>query len=240
MVHGIRFSIALCVIRAVSLTGQTAPALPAVVPYASLTTEQRASVERGGSAQLLEMLPTSRWPRSTVYEFIDATPEECAAVLADYELQSTYLPQVKTSRIVRRPSAFETDVEYVIDIPVYPDEQSVSRQELSVTGGVYVIRWQTLIADSAAHGSVTTGRAWFSAMVNPRSGVRGTLMVHDQLVVPNSMFAGIPFIRNKAIGTGREIARSIVRQVELERKSDPRLLERQVARLRQALASRPD
>ena len=240
MVHCSWVVIAFSLIRPAALMGQEAPILPSVVPYASLTTGQRAVIERGGSVQILETLPTSPWPRSTVYEFVDATPEECAAVLSDYELQATYLPQVKTSRTVRRLSAIETDVEYVIDIPIYPDERSVSRQQLSVAGGVYAIRWHTLISDSLPHGSLTAGRAWFSAMMNPRSGAQGTVMIHYQLVVPNSIFARIPYVRNKAIGASKDIARAIVRQVELERKSDPRLLERQMTRLRQALASRPD
>jgi hypothetical protein len=65
-------------------------------------------------------------------------------------------------------------------------------------------------------------------------------MVHDQTVLPNSVFARIPFIRKKAIETSRDAAKPITRQVEMERSGDSRLLERQVALLREALASPPD
>jgi hypothetical protein len=217
-----------------------APLLPAQVSYASLTANQQAIVERGGTVQLLEPLTTSPWPRSVVFEFIDATPEECAAVLSDYELQSKYIPRMKTSRIVKRRSPIETDVQYVIDIPVFPDEQSVSRQQVSTMNGVYAVRWQTVVDDSDPPKSVTAGRASFAAMATPRSGKKGTLMVHDQTVLPNSVFARIPFIRKKAIEMSRDAAKAITRQVEMERSGDSRLLERQVALLREALASRPD
>ena len=208
------------VVAATLAAGRTAagqdqvPLLPAQVPYASLTANQRTMVERGGVVQLLEPLTTSPWPRSVVFEFIDATPEECAAVLSDYELQSKYIPRMKTSRIVQRRGAIETDVQYVIDVPIYPDEQSVSRQQVSVTNGDYAVRWQTVVNDSDPPKSVTTGRALFSAMTNPQSGKKGTLMVHDQTVIPNSVFARVPYIRNKAIETSRDAAKAITRQIE--------------------------
>ena len=88
------------------------------------------------------------WPRSTVYQFIDATPEQAAAVLSDYALQEKYIPRLKTSRIVKRDSA-SADVEYVLSIPIYPDERSVSRQRVVVKGDEYRVEWFTVV-DSAA------------------------------------------------------------------------------------------
>lgn len=217
-----------------------APVLPAPIPYEMLTARQHAVVESGGNVQLLEPLTTSPWPRSIVFEFIDATPEECAAVVFDYELEASYIPRLKTSRIVRRPGPIATDVEYVIDVPIFPDEVSVSREQLSVASGDYTIRWETVISDSFPHKSVAAGRLLFSPMTNPRSGAHGTLMVHDQAVIPNTIFARLPFIRNKAIAVSRDAAHAIVVQVEGERKDNRRLLERQLAKLRLALASQPD
>jgi hypothetical protein len=227
------------VVVTATAAGQFAPS-PTQPTYASLTTNQRASVERGEPVQVLEPLSTSPWPRSVVFQFIEATPEECAAMLSDYELQAKYIPRMKTSRILRRRSPIETDVQYVIDVPVYPDERSVSRQQVSTANGDYAVRWQTVVSDSAQRGSVTSGRASFAMMTNFRSGKAGTLMVHDQTVIPSSMFARVPYVRNKAIETSRDAAQAIARQIEKERSGDPRLLERQVVQLRQALAWRPD
>lgn len=198
-------------------------------PKLPLSRAQTDRFERGEVVQILEPLTTG-WPRSIVYQFIDATPEECAAVLSDYDLQSTYIPRMTLSRVLRR-SNVDADVEYVIDIPLYPDERSVSRQRVVASAGEYRVIWKT-IADAQAKGSITTGIATFKPMVNPRTSRSGTLMIHDQSVVPSSAFAKVPFVRNKAIEASRDIALSIRRQIEREVTSDRARLNGQLRRLR--------
>jgi hypothetical protein len=193
----------------------------------SLTAEQLDRVERGEPVQVLQEAAGSPWPRSIVYQFIAATPEQCAAVLSDYALAEKYAPKVKSSRIVATHGR-ETDVEYVISIPVYPDERSVSRQRVVQSGDEYRVEWHTLV-DSTARGSITKGLATFRPMVNKRTGKAGTLMIHDQTVTPASMFAKVPMVRNKGIETSRDVARAIAKQVEKEITSDPNKLKAQLA-----------
>jgi hypothetical protein len=192
-----------------------------------LTRDQLDRVERGEPVQVLTPVAESAWPRSTVYQFIAATPEQCAAVLADYALQSSYVPKLKSSRVLKVEGT-ETDVEYVVSIPIFPDERSVSRQHVARSGDEYRVEWHTVV-DPATKGSVTTGSATFRPMTNPRTGKTGTLMIHDQAVVPASMFARVPMVRNKAVETSREVAAAIARQVEKEVARDPGRLRAQVA-----------
>jgi hypothetical protein len=199
-----------------------------------LTAEQLDRFERGEAVQVLQTLADSPWPRSTVYQFIEATPEQSAAVLSDYALQSSYIPKLKTSRVLSTKNG-ETDVEYVISIPIYPDEHSVSRQRVVTSGAEYRVEWHTVV-DSTAKGSVTTGSATFRPMTNPRTGKTGTLMIHDQSVVPASMFARVPMVRNKAIEASRDAAAAIRKQVEKEIAVDAPRLHAQVTRLRAAIA----
>lgn len=199
------------------------------LPELPLSRAQTARFERGEAIQVLEPMTTG-WPRSIVYQFIEATPEECAAVLSDYDLQSTYIPRMKVSRVLRRSNA-DVDVEYVIDIPLYPDERSVSRQRVLAWGGEYRVMWKTVV-DSQTKGSVTTGVATFRPMVNPRTSRPGTLMIYDQHVVPSSAFAKVSFVRNKAIEASRDAASAIRRQVEREVTSDRARLNGQLTRLR--------
>ena len=187
-------------------------------------------VERGEAVQVLTNVAGKQWPRSTVYQFIDATPEQAAAVLSDYELQSTYIPRLNRSRILRVQGA-STDVEYVVSIPIYPDERSVSRQRAVTSGDEYRVEWATVV-DSAKTGSVTIGSATFRPMVNKLTGKTGTLMIHDQTVEPASMFARVPMVRNKAIEASREAASAIRKQVERERSSDAAKLDAQLKKLR--------
>jgi hypothetical protein len=231
----------LSVLLCVGIGGRAAPALAQARPdYSALSATQREAVERGEPVQVLEPVPGSPWPRSIVFQFIDATPEECAAVLSDYDLQASYVPRMRSSRVIARRKN-ETDVEYVIDIPVFADERSVSRQQVVFEMGEYQVRWHTVVADTGPKGSVTRGQATFILMKNGRSGHVGTLMTHDQSVVPASVFAKVPLVRNKAVESSKDAARAIARQVERERAEKRDLLAKQVARLRQALlASRPD
>lgn len=194
-----------------------------------LTAAQLEQFERGEPVQVLQTLSDSPWPRSTIYQFIDATPEQSAAVLSDYELQSSYTPKVKTSRILATRNG-ETDVEYVISIPVYPDERSVSRQRVVMNGAEYRVEWHTVV-DSTNKGSVTKGSATFRAMTHPKTGKVGTLMIHDQSVVPASMFARVPMVRSKAIAASRDAVSAVRKQVEREVTKEPAKLQAQIARM---------
>src|SRR3954469_2065943 len=199
-----------------------------------LTAEQLDRFERGEALQILQTLPDSPWPRSTVYQFIEATPEQSAAVLSDYALQSSYTPKVKTSRVLATRNG-ETDVEYVFSIPIYPDERSVSRQHVVVSGTEYRVEWHTVV-DSVARGSVTKGSATFRPMMNKRTGKTGTVMIHDQAVVPASMFARVPMVRNKAIEASRDAAAAIRKQIEHELTKDPIRLRNQIAAMHSMIA----
>jgi|ERR1043166_8620631 hypothetical protein len=209
-------------------------------PFDTLTPEQQAAVKRGEPVQVLQTVSTSSWPRSIVYVFIDATPEESAAVLSDYEIQSSFVPHMKSSKIIARHGANDTDVEYVIDIPVFPDERSVSRQWVSGANGEYQVHWKTVFADSLKpDGSRTVGLATFLPFTNA-AGHPGTLVIHDQTVVPNSVFASVPFVKRKGIQVSIESAMATARQVEMERSKEPKQLAAQVRRFREALAAPRD
>jgi hypothetical protein len=194
----------------------------------SLTAEQRARIDRGEAVQLLQPVEGSPWPASTIYQVIVATPEQAAAVLSDYALQATYTPRVKSATILRQTGA-DVDVQYVIDIPVFADERSVSRQRVVHFPAGYRIEWNTL-SDSASHGSVTHGSALFVPYT--RAGREITLLVHRQTVQPASAFAKVPFVRNKAVQASVESVESIRKQVEKEVASAPQLLRSQMTRLK--------
>jgi hypothetical protein len=227
---------ALGLIYALGLTyalGMSMVAVAAGAQSLPLNAEQRERFERGEPVQILTTLADSPWPRSTVYQFIEATPEQSAAVLSDYALQSKYIPKVKMSHILSTKKG-ETDVKYIFSIPIYPDEHSVSRQRVVSSGGEYRVEWHTVV-DSAAKASVTKGSATFQPWTSKGNGRAGTLMIHDQSVVPASIFARVPMVRNKAIEASRDAAAAIRKQVEHEVKSDTQRLSAQVAAMRALL-----
>ena len=66
-----------------------------------LTAEQRRTIDEGRVVFVTTDVPTSAWPRACVYQRIDATPEEAAAVFTNYERQLTYIPNLKQATISR-------------------------------------------------------------------------------------------------------------------------------------------
>lgn len=61
----------------------------------------------------------------------------------------------------------------------------------------------------------------------------GTLVVYHTFILPTSGFAS--WFRKKAIAMAQEGAGMLVEQIEMERKSNPVLLQRQLETLRSAL-----
>src|SRR5690348_335834 len=69
-----------------------------VVP--TLASRELAAIARGEAVVTTTDLPERRWPRVCVYRFVDASPEQSLAVLTDYPLRPSYIPDVKVSSVV--------------------------------------------------------------------------------------------------------------------------------------------
>jgi hypothetical protein len=202
---------------------------------AELTAEQLADVEKGRQVVLTHDEPRSPWPRMHVYQFIDSTPEEAAAVFTDYERHSTYIPNLLESRISYLADELTAEVDYALRVPLAPDERYTVRDRLSIAddGQSYLVTW-TLVRASSTRA--TDGSVRFERYQNERLQRAGTLMVYSNFVTPGSLLARVPFVRGKAMAQMRDTAGAIAAQVERERAGDRALLERQVALLRQRQA----
>jgi hypothetical protein len=200
-----------------------------------LTVAERRTVDRGGQVFRTEQVHGSPWPRAWVYQYIDATPEESAAVFADYALHSTYVPNVSKSVIVRLVDPLTTDVEYVLRLPVVRDEQYTVRDRVRALadGAGYEVAWTLVRATSV---KATAGYARFERYANEERGRDGTLMVYHNFVMPGSRLAGIPFVRSRALHQVRATASAVAAQVERERSGEGGLLARQLRALRAALS----
>jgi hypothetical protein len=200
----------------------------------TLTAEQRALIERGRQIFVTEQIPGSPWPRARAYHYIDATPEEAAAVFTDYERQTTYIPGVKKSKIARVIDARTAEVDYTQAIPVLADEHYTVRDSLSADSAAasYRVDW-VLVRASSTKGAV--GNARFVPYRNERTGRDGTLFIYSNFVTPGSRLAGLGFVKARALRQMRDAVSAVVRQVEVERRTNSALLERQVAALRAAL-----
>jgi hypothetical protein len=201
---------------------------------AELTPAQRRTIDAGEQVFLTEDVRGSPWPRAWVYQFIDATPEEAAAVFADYSRHTTYIPNVRKSVIARVIDGATVEVDYILRLPIVRDEEYTVRDHVSASAGGarYQVEW-TLVRASSVKG--TDGHVRFERYWNDRLRRNGTLMEYHNFVTPGSRLGGIPLVRSRALRQVRAAAAAVVAQVERERRSDHALLTRQLRALRSAL-----
>ncbi|MEK6706640.1 MAG: hypothetical protein AABZ06_12720 [Bdellovibrionota bacterium] len=195
--------------------------------YDELNLNQKRAVQSGEQVIILTEDQRSLWPKVIVYQRIGATTEESAAVLADYELQMTYLPGLLQSDIVRRINKSTTYVEYIMDLPwplsdeIYVMEDRISSYD---NGNSYRIDWQMISSDSTKH---IEGNARFESLGT------GTLLAYSNFIIPTSVMAGS--FKNRFVKQMSQTVDAIASQVEKERIQNQNLLDRQLISLREAL-----
>ncbi len=191
-----------------------------------LNPSDRGKVLAGGQVVLTEEVDGKPWPRIRIYERVDASPEEVAAVFFDYRNAKSYVPKVIKSDVSKTVSPCVLEVDYGIDVPLLPDELYTARNSLSRTGNGYRVDWVLVRALQTKHSEG-------SLVVEPFEG--GSLLRYTNLVTPGSGMAVV--LRLPAIDQMKSTVAAIVRQVERQREEHPGDLERQVAALRTALAA---
>ena len=211
--------------------------LEAQTTSAELTAEQRRVIDVGEQVFVTRDSATTPWPMAWVYQFIDATPEEAAAVFADAERQVDYVPDLKRSRIVRRPGPNVMDVEQEMRVPLVADEWWEVRDTVSAReSGSYRIAWTLLRARSTKS---VAGYAHFEPYGNALTGRDGTLLTYHNFAIPGRGLAGFGPIKRHALKKVRETARALRDQVERARGEHPERLAEQVAALREMLGATP-
>ena len=153
-----------------------------------LTAEQRRTIEEGRVVFVTLDVATSAWPRACVYQRIDASPEEAAAVFTNYERQLAYIPNLKEATISRVIDPLTVEVDYTLDLPIVADEHYTVRDQLSTSpdGASYRIDWLLLRATST---KATEGSVRFE----PHG--HGALMAYCNLVTPGGRLARLSFLK---------------------------------------------
>ncbi|MGA7216360.1 MAG: hypothetical protein WBX20_19325 [Terrimicrobiaceae bacterium] len=206
------------------------PQLVAASILSELTSSQKCQVEDGSQVVVTENIEGKPWPRTKVYRLINASPEQVMAVFFDYENAKSFVPNVIKSEISNRISACTMDVDYGLDVPIFPDEYYTVRNNLKmIDEGTYCIDWKLL-------RSVLTKDSVGNIRVEPWADK--AIICYQNLVTPASNIAIL--LRGKAIEQMKETTKALADQVEKEKSEDPPGLKRQVAALRAALKDRSD
>lgn len=193
-----------------------------------LNNAQRGKVLAGEQVMLQEPVEGKPWPRVRVFQLVRATPEEVAAVFFDYENSKSYIPDLLNSRVSKTITPLVLEVDYEVDVPILADEAYTARNELrAIHGGGFQVSWILLRA-------LQTKGAEGNLLIEPH-GDREAVIRYTNLVTPGLGMAKV--LKTLALARMQKTVEAIVQKVESQKKNHPRELARQVAALREALAS---
>jgi len=200
-----------------------------------LASGQRRSVESGDAVMVEVPVAGVAWPKVTIYERIDSSPEEAAAVFADYGRHQVYIPNVLKSSITGQDGA-TAEIDYVLDIRPHvfflPSQSAYSVKDTvsSYDGGAsFRVDWRMTRHDGTVEDTV--GSARFE-----RFGT-GTIMAYENFVIPASRLAGL--VKGRAMQQVKDVAQAVAAQVAKERAGESALLQTQRDALRRALGTPP-
>ncbi len=219
----IRLKRALGVFALVSCVLFTGIAAATAGIYDGLTPDQKNKIQSGQPVVVMQEAVGSAWPKVWVYQRVSATPEESAAVFADFELASTYVENLKKSKISKRVSKNSFEVDYLLSVPVLSDEAYTVRDVVSSydNGSSYQVEWNLVRATST---KASTGYAKFEALGT------GTLLAYYNFVTPGAFGSGL--VKDRAMKQVRDTVAVTVKQIEKEHTSNRELLDRQILVLR--------
>ncbi len=204
---------------------------PRALEAQPLAPSERATLDAGRALVRTEAVEGSAWPRVTVRRLIASTPEEAAAVFADYDRHVGFIPNLLASRVSRVVDRATAEVDYLLKVPIVADEAYTVRNHVSASGPdsarTISVRWSLVRATST---KAADGEARFEPYGS------GTLLTYRTLVTPGGRIAGLGIIRRRALQDVETTVAALGAQVEKQGRSDRATLQAQVARLRAMLA----
>jgi hypothetical protein len=205
------------------------PQLVAESVLSELSASQKGSMKAGDQVVVIENVEGNAWPRVKIYRSIEADPEQVAAIFFDFEEAKSFVPNVFKSEISNRVSPCIMEVDYGLDVPIFPDEFYTVRNSLrSLDENSYRFDWKLLRA-------VMTKDSVGNFRVEPWEGK--SLICYQNMVTPSSNIAVL--LRARAIDQMKETTKALAAHIEKEIATNPAGLKRQIATLRAALRQQP-
>lgn len=186
-----------------------------------LSAEDAKKVLAGNQVIVGEDLEGYPWPRVRLYQTVKATPREVMAIFFDYNNAKSFVPNCEKSEISRKIDERTHEVDYLVNIPIFPDEAYTVRNKLSGDPSRLSVQWKVLRATSIEESE---GDLVVEALGD------GSVLRYTNLVKPSSKAAGL--LKGIALGQMKETVKAIVDQVMVAKKSG---MEPQLERLDKAL-----
>ena len=187
-----------------------------------------AQIEKGEQVFLTQYVNTSNWPKVWIYQIIDASPEEVAAVFFDYAHHKDFFPSMYQSDIKQWINPREAKVQYSISVPVVSDEVYTVHDILSAYDGgkSFLVTWKML---QGIHTVDTVGSIKMEAHGNK------TIIEYYNFVTPGGRLARLRAVRNKALATVSQTAWALDKETVRRAKEEDARMKSDVAKVRTAL-----
>ena len=210
--------------------------------YSSLTPDQQAAINNGQQVSAdPQDVDGSAWPRVTIYQRAEATPDQVAAVMFDYNLHKTMFAPKKdangkvtsagiTESTADRTGAANTNILYSMVFPSVlgislPEEHYTVNDVIAASASGYQITWTFVKATSMKD---TSGSVQFE-----RLGT-GTLIAYTNFISPPRP-ALAKLITKMYVQQVKDTVTSLVAQVASERNGNQAQLNAQLSLLSKAL-----
>jgi hypothetical protein len=185
------------------MLGALLPSIGHASLWNQLSSADQARVRAGQQVMVTEPLEGYPWPRAKIYQQVSATPAQVMAVFFDYDNACHYVPNCTKSRIAKEIDSRTYEVDYVIDVPILPDESYTVRNRLGTEAdGGLSVSWQVLRATSILESKG-------NLVVEPQG--TGSLLCYTNLVKPGSRAAVL--LRGIAMSQMKDTVTALVDQV---------------------------
>ena len=194
--------------------------------FDELNDAQKKALDKGEQVYFDQKVDGAPWPRMYIYQQMDCTPEEAAAVTMDWELRPAYTSDLKSAKIKKVVSATSAEIEYVLHIPLLGDETFTLANTLTPYNNEasYKVDWHLVTATKTKKSE---------GLTRLEKHGNGTLMAIVNFIDPNQPLAGA-FV-GKAIQGFKDATLGFANQVKKERDMDQAKLQLQIQALRKAL-----
>ena len=201
--------------------------------FDSLTPAQKQMIQRGERVQVFTEFSNEPWPGCQIFDVIKSTPEEAAAVFADYNEQFKYIYRMERSDVIQQINRSTYIIEYelsipwyakpFISIPIYQVKSQIVKDPGGFPKGTYQIDW-TLVS------SKTVDRLNGSVVFEPLGNE--TMISYYSFMAPTFSGASFgPVVSGVKRGSGKALT-SIMNQILEIRASQPDALKAKIESLR--------
>lgn len=117
-----------------------------------LNDQDRSKLEGGQSVVATIEKPGATWPEVRIYRKVQATPQGVTDLFLDYENAGSFIENLESAVVEKKPDANTKDVRYTVRLPVLFTISYLVRNRYEKTPEGYTVHWnllESLFAKSA-------------------------------------------------------------------------------------------